>query len=172
MTIRSATPFDDAAIAAVHQQAFARPNEARVVERIRQSERYLPTLSLVAEQDGAIVGHILFSLIDLVNNEIVLPVLGLAPLAVHPGWQHQGIGSALVLAGLTSAAATDAPLIVVLGHPSFYQRFGFEPASQFGITAPFPVPDEAFMVKWLKPQQDSGDRYQGRVIYPAAFQEV
>jgi putative acetyltransferase len=104
MQIRTETPGDYPAIADILLQAFGQDAEALLVERIRRSDRYIPELALVAEKEGVIVGHILFSHIDLVGKE-TLPVLGLAPLAVHPQSQRQGIGSALVQAGLAKAEA-------------------------------------------------------------------
>ena len=103
MNIRCEQPSDYSAIAQVNIQAFQQENEARLVEKIRHSERYIPELSLVAEVDEVVVGYILFSYIDLVGNQH-FQVLGLAPLAVLPKFQRQGIGSALVEAGLAKAS--------------------------------------------------------------------
>lgn len=168
MYIRCENLSDYQAIAEVNIQAFKQDNEARLVERIRDSSRFIQELSLVAELDGVIVGHILFSYIDLVG-ETTLQVLGLAPLAVQPQLQRKGIGSALVRAGLAKADARAEVLVIVLGHPQFYSRFGFQPSSCYGIVAPFSVPENAFMVKSLKHYQD---KYTGKVIYPPAFQGV
>lgn len=164
--IRPEQPEDEPAIATVLQAAFGQEDEARLVEQIRRSDRYHPELSLVSEIAGTITGHILFSTVDLVGTQ-VFPVLALAPLAVHPHYQGQGIGSALVQAGLTKAQQqAKADLIVVLGHANFYARFGFEIAASFGIECPFPVPNEVYRVYWLT---DDRSRYQGKIIYPAAF---
>lgn len=164
--IRPETVADVAGIAEVNQLAFARPNEAYLVEQIRQSDRFIPSLSLVAEVDGKVVGHILFSYVDLVGEQ-QLRVLALAPMAVHPTVQRQGIGSQLVEAGLAIADTMQEPLIIVLGHPAFYTRFGFKPSIQYGIKPPFPVPEEAFMSKPLKQTI-----YRGIVTYPPAFDGV
>lgn len=168
MNLRCENPLDYQAVAKVNLQAFGHENEAHLVEQIRDSERYIPELSLVAELDSAVVGHILFSYIDLVG-EATLPVLGLAPLAVQPKLQRQGIGSALVRAGLAKADAIGEAVVIVLGHPQFYCRFGFEPSVYYGIESPFPVPEAAFMVKLLQHYQD---KYRGKVAYPPAFQGV
>ncbi|HBB35722.1 MAG TPA: GNAT family N-acetyltransferase [Cyanobacteria bacterium UBA8803] len=168
MQIRPETPSDYPAIAEIHRRAFERENEAQLVHRLRQGDRYIPELSLVAEQNHLIVGHILFSYIDLVGQD-TLQVLGLAPLAVQPEYQRQGIGSALVRAGLNAADTRGESLVIVLGHPQFYRRFGCEPSVRYGIESPFPVPEDVFMVKPLNQYQE---RYQGKVIYPAAFSEV
>jgi putative acetyltransferase len=186
MKIRSENAEDYAAIAQVHQLAFGQGGEAKLVDAIRASDRFLPQLSLVAEVDGQIVGHILFSYIDLVAEDKVAEdkvaedkvaddwianrtcwqVLGLAPLAVHPAFQRQGIGSGLVQAGLTIADTLNELLVVVLGHSEFYPRFGFAPSTHYGIVSPFPVREAVFMVKPLTAYQAE---CRGKVVYPAMF---
>lgn len=168
MDIHSESLPDYAAIAEVNILAFGQENEAKLIEEIRGSQGYIPELSLVAEVDNVIVGHILFSYIDLIGEER-LQVLSLAPLAVLPKFQKQGIGSALVKAALEKADAIKEALIIVLGHPHFYNRFGFQPSVNYKITSPFPVPEDVFMVK---PLQNYQEKYQGKVIYPPAFVEV
>jgi putative acetyltransferase len=168
MQIRVEASADYPAIAQILVAAFGQEAEASLVERIRQSDRYIPDLALVAEREGLVVGHILFSYIDLVGAE-TLPILGLAPLAVHPEHQRQGIGSALVRAGLAKAEARGEAIAIVLGHPPFYSRFGFEPSVRYGIESPFPVPAEFFMVKFLQPELQG---CQGKVVYPSSFAGV
>ncbi len=168
MNIRSRTPSDDQAIAELNRLAFKRHNEAKLVESIRQTDRYIPELELVAEMDCGVVGHILFSYIDLVGQENLL-VIGLAPMAVRLEWQRQGIGSALVRVGLETASSRGESMVIVLGDPQFYSRFGFESSVIHGIESPFPVPEEFFMVKPLKNYQE---RYRGLIIYPPVFDEV
>ena len=165
MQIRVETPTDYPAIADLLLAAFKQGDEARLVEQIRLSDRYIPKLTLVAEKEGVVVGHILFSYIDLVGAE-TLPVLGLAPLAIHPEYQRQGIGSALTQAGLAKAEERGEAIAIVLGHPPFYSGFGFEPSVNYGIESPFPVPPEFFMVKFLQPERKG---YLGKVSYPSAF---
>ncbi|MBU7584563.1 MAG: N-acetyltransferase [Nostoc sp. TH1S01] len=168
VNIRRETLADYPAIAEVNRLAFGQENEANLIDKIRHSDRYIPELSLVAEIDNLIVGQILFSYIDLVNTE-TLQVIGLAPLAVHPQFQRQGIGSALVKAGLKIADVRGQILVIVLGHPHFYNRFGFQPSVIYQIESPFPVPDDVFMVK---PLQNYQQKYTGKVVYPPAFNEV
>ncbi|MBW4572506.1 MAG: N-acetyltransferase [Tolypothrix carrinoi HA7290-LM1] len=168
MDIRCEGLADYAAIAEVNILAFGQENEAKLIEEIRCSQGYIPELSLVAEIDGAIVGHILFSYIDLIGEES-LQVLSLAPMAVLPQFQGRGIGSALVEAGLEKANALKEALVIVLGHPHFYTRFGFEASVNYKITSPFPVPEDVFMVK---PLQNYQEKYQGKVVYPPAFSAV
>jgi putative acetyltransferase len=165
MDIRCESSADYAAIAEVNILAFGQENEARMIEEIRCSQGYIPELSLVAEVDGTIVGHILFSYIDLIDQES-LKVLALAPLAVIPQFQRRGIGSALVQARLEKANAIKEALVIVLGYPHFYTRFGFQPSVNYKITSHFQVPEDVFMVKPLPSYQE---KYQGKVIYPPTF---
>ncbi|MBD2613217.1 N-acetyltransferase [Nostoc punctiforme FACHB-252] len=168
INIRAETLTDYPAIAQVNTLAFAQDNEAKLVERIRHSDRYIPELSLVAEIEGMVVGHILFSYIDLAKEQ-TLQVLGLAPLAIRPEFQRQGIGSALIKAGLEIAETKKEAIVIVLGHPEFYTRFGFQTSVLYGIESPFPVPEEFFMVK---PLQNYQEKYKGKVVYPPAFDGV
>ncbi len=166
MIIHPEQPSNYQGIAETILQAFEQDNEVRLVQQIRKSDRYIPNLSLIAEVDGVIVGHILFSYIDLVNNDVTYKVLGLAPLAVKSKFQNQGIGSALVREGLAKADAMGESMAIILGHPQFYHRFGFEPSVCYGIESPFPVPENFFMVKTLNNYQNT---QRGKVIYPPPF---
>lgn len=163
--VRLETGADAAAVRQVHLQAFGRPGEADLVERIRLSDRFEPGLSLVAEREGLVVGHILLSWVDLAGA-VATRVLALAPMAVLPAWQGQGVGSALVRAALGAAASLPAPLVVVLGHDWFYPRFGFAPARGLGVSSSLPVDDEFFMARRL-PAYRPG--IAGRVVYPPTF---
>jgi putative acetyltransferase len=166
--IRQEVPSDYPEIARVHTLAFGRDNEAKLVDRLRDSDRYFPELSLVAETKGMIVGHILLSEVDLVGNT-TRRVLALAPLAVLPQWQNQGIGSALVETSLKIAECRSAVFVIVLGHPQFYPKFGFEPAIRYGIKCSFSVPEAVFMAKPL-PARSEVDR--GMIVYPKTFEGV
>jgi putative acetyltransferase len=167
ITVRPETPGDYAAVYEVNRLAFGKDNEARLVDTIRSSPEHIPELSLVAEMDGRVVGHILFSLIHIRAFIRLVPALALAPLAVHPDFQKQGIGSALVRHGLDACRNLGHKIVIVLGHPGFYPRFGFVPAIPRDILPPFDAPVEAFMVCELVP--DACKHLHGVVRYPAVF---
>ena len=157
---------DYTAIAEVNNLAFGQENEARLIEKIRSSDRYIPKLSLIAKLDNKIVGYIMFSYIDLVAKETT-KVLALAPVAVLPEYQNRGIGSLLITTGLEIAEQMAAPMVIVLGKPKFYSRFGFKPAIDYGIES-LDLPNEYFMVNL----NSDRDKHKGRVIYPIAFQNA
>ena len=176
LVIRSEQAADHAAIAEVNREAFGQEGEPRLVAALRDAEGFDPQLSLVALRDGVVVGHILFSPIDIVRDGgdlpaiALAPAVALAPMAVRPAYQRQGIGSALVRAGLEACRRAGHRIVVVLGHAEYYPRFGFTPAGQRGVRAPFEVPDEAFMVLSLV---DGGlDDVAGVVQYPAPFSDL
>ena len=152
INIRPETPADIPAIYAVNQVAFDGEAEPRLVDAIRLSENFIPELSLVAEADGQVVGHILFSRILIQAETGPIPALSLAPMAVLPEYQNRGLGSALVRHGLDESRRLGHSIVIVLGHPGYYPRFGFEPAEPLGIMPPYPVePSEAWMVVELAP---------------------
>lgn len=165
-TIRLETRRDAAAIRDVHLRAFApERTEADLVETLRAGEAYMPELCLVALDGDAVAGHIAFSRAHLDSGHSVLV---LAPVGVLPERQGDGAGSALVREGLRRAAQTEFGVIVVLGHAAYYPRFGFEPAGDLGIEAPFPVPAEAWMAHRLPGHRTE---MRGTVVYPSAFAE-
>lgn len=170
LTIRSESATDWEAIARVNELAFARPNEARLVEGLRRSPHFIPELSLVAALGDNVVGHILFTRVTVGRDENARAAISLAPMAVLPGHQRRGIGSALVRTGLEEARRLDHDVVIVVGHVDFYPRFGFVPASRAGIKAPFRVHDEAFMVCELRPGALEG--MAGEVAYPPEFSKV
>jgi putative acetyltransferase len=165
MNIRPEQTTDVAAIAQVLTLAFGQANEARLVECLRQSKDFIPELALVAVVNEAIVGHILFTTAQL-SGPKTYPILTLAPLAVHPHYQRQGVGRALIQAGLAIAAQRPEALVTVLGHPDYYPRFGFEIAAKYSISTPFEVRKEAFMI-WRSPQYTPA--CHGTVVYPTCF---
>jgi putative acetyltransferase len=140
-TIRRERADDVPAIHAVHCAAFPTDLEARLVDRLRENGH--ATISLVAEIQEQIVGHILFSPVTIADQRA--NALGLAPVAVQPAYQRRGIGGRLILAGLDVCREHDIGLVVLLGHPDYYPRFGFQRASRFGLDNEYGA-DEAFMV--------------------------
>lgn len=129
----------------VEERAFKRAGEAELVDRLR--ERGKATLSLVALDDGKVVGHVLFSPVTLEDGENRFEVIGMGPLAVDPDCQGQGIGSRLIRAGLEEIRQAGYPAVVVLGDPAYYARFGFMPAARLGIRFSDPnAPEWAFQV--------------------------
>lgn len=170
-SIRPETPTDAAAIYAVHQQAFAgREAEPGLVDAIRNSTGFIPELSLVAEQNSQIVGHILISRIHIQTENGPLPALALAPLAVLPEYQQQGIGSALVQHGLQECERLAHAVVIVLGSPTYYPRFGFSAALANSLECPYGDCGEAWMALEIIPAALDGVR--GRVVYPPAFAGV
>jgi putative acetyltransferase len=148
-TIRREQPGDAPQIREVNQQAFGRPIEADIVDALRESG--CPFLSLVAQVGNRVVGHILFTPVTVETAEGPLQGMGLAPMAVLPQYQRRGIGSLLAQRGIAEVRSDGYPFIVVLGHPDYYPRFGFEPASRYGLACQYEgVPDEAFMVLVLE----------------------
>lgn len=145
ITIREERLEDIPAIRFVNEQAFGQPQEAEIIDALRQSCDAL--LSLVALDEGQVVGHILFSPVTIPNGKDVVQGMGLGPLGVLPAFQRRGIGSKLVETGLRILGEHSIPFVVVLGHAEYYPRFGFERASLHGVLSQWQgVPDEAFMI--------------------------
>lgn len=172
--IRRETPADVEAIRAVHAAAFAAPDagggvpvEATLVDALRADEGWLPAYSLVAtDPDGQVVGHVVATR-GLVAGQPV--ALGLGPLGVLPGWQQRGVGTALMHAVLGAADARDEPLVVLLGHPDYYPRFGFRPAVELGVTPPQPWGPQYFQARPLGAWRES---IRGEFRYAAPFDEL
>ena len=141
---REETEQDYAAVRLLNQAAFEGEAEARLIEGLRQ--KATPLISLIAEADGELVGHILFSPVTH-SGDAELKLMGLAPMAVAPASQRSGIGSALIEAGLARCQAIGAAGVVVLGHPNYYPRFGFKPARTFGLVSEFKGVGDAFMAR-------------------------
>ena len=166
MDIRETSASDLAALIALHDAAFGGPHEGRLVAELISGD--LAAISLAAVEEGRIVGHILFSpLVVEVNGETVLG-LALAPLAVHPSRQQIGIGTALALAGLDAARQAGWEAVIVLGHPSYYARFGFSADLARGFESPFAGP--AFMALELTKAALSGRK--GKIIYLSPFVDM
>ena len=167
MQIRPEQASDVEAIHRLNGAAFETDAEAKLVDRLRTGAQ--PFLSLVATENNSIVGHILFTPVSA-EKESGARILGLAPMAVNPQRQNQGIGSALVLAGLDAARELGYQAVVVLGHPAFYPRFGFKPADSFHIHSEYEVPADVFMALELEP--GSLAKTTGLVKYHPAFAEL
>ena len=148
LTIRAEIPEDIPSIHLINTAAFGQANEADLVDALRRNNAL--TISLVAILDGHLVGHIAFSPVTITSSTGTIEALGLAPMAVLPAYQRRGIGSQLVDAGLTACHHTPYGVVVVLGHPHYYPRFGFVPAKPLGIVWEHDAPEEAFMVQEIK----------------------
>ena len=145
--VRHETPADVSDIYQVNHLAFDRDNEAQLVDVLRREKAVI--LSLVAVLDGQIIGHILFSPVSITNDKFQWQAVGLGPMAVLPEFQNQGIGSALIRSGLDELKKLGHDVVIVLGHPEYYPRFGFKPSKPFGIQWEIDVPEEVFMVAEL-----------------------
>ena len=166
MWVRREEPGDEAAIRAIHDTAFRRPErpsavppEVRLLDELRTSSDWLPRLSLVAVIDDHPVGHVVCTRAHVGETE---PVLALGPIAVEPALQNRGVGQALMHAVIGAADALDEPLIGLLGSPSYYSRFGFRPAASAGIRPPDPAWGDHFQVRLLsgyRPEMHGRFRY-------------
>lgn len=145
--IREEQPQDREAIRELNERAFGQPQEASIVDTLRRNCDEL--LSLVALKEGHVVGHILFSPVIIESEGRKIRGRGLAPMAVSPEYQRQGIGSELVRVGIGRLEKVACPFVIALGHPEYYPRFGFEVASRYGIKSEWDVPDEVFMILML-----------------------
>jgi putative acetyltransferase len=181
--VRAEEERDRQAVFNVNARAFGRDNEARLVEALRRSPAFVRELSLVAEDrppvpddgtaaepDPVVVGHVLFTKIAIRDGSRSHDALALAPLAVLPSHQRRGVGAALVHHGLEDARRLGHRVVIVVGHPEYYPRFGFAPASPLGIRAPFEVRTEAFMALALQP--GALRHVRGEVAYPTEFAGV
>ena len=177
--IREETADDIPVVHQVNAAAFGRPNEAELVDKMRQGGKF--TLSLVAEVAGQVVGHVLFTPVTVVAEKVqdtskrathqeTWTAVALGPVAVLPDFQKQGIGAQLIWAGLAACLERGHDVVAVLGHPTYYPRFGFVPSVKYGITSEYDVPDEVFMIVELR-EGALGGR-MGVVKYAVEFGEV
>lgn len=167
MLVRFENERDYSAVFQLNAAAFPSDAEARLVEVLRNLAN--PVLSLVAEEQGQVIGHIMFTPVSL-STFPEFKIMGLAPMAVAPGSQRKGFGSALVRKGLDFCREQGASAVVVLGHPTYYPQFGFVPSTEFGIFSEYEVPEEVFMAVELEPRALEGK--QGLVKYHEAFGAV
>jgi putative acetyltransferase len=167
--IREEQAADAPAIRSVNEEALGQTQEASIVDKLHQSSGGL--LSLVAVIEGRLVGHILFSPVAIEGCDGMVQGMGLGPMAVLPEYQRQGIGSRLIEEGLRILRSLSCPFVVVLGHPDYYPRFGFQRASRFGITSQWEhIPDSAFMICILDDRKMQG--VSGVARYRDEFNEA
>jgi putative acetyltransferase len=173
--VRAEQPEDAAAIRHVNEAAFEGTIEADIVDNLRAAAAI--TLSMVAttppagsdEGEGAVIAHALFSPVTIGTGDPAACAVGLGPVAVLPGWQGQGVGTLLVEASLEILRTAGHTAVVVVGHPGFYSRFGFLPATRWGLTLDLEVPEEAFMALELRAGSLAGT--SGEVLYRPEFGE-
>jgi len=169
MKIRQEQKSDHKKVYEINKMAFNQENESMLIDKIRAGDSFIPELSLVAELEGEIVGHILFSKIKILGKD-EYESLALGPMAVVPKHQKQGIGGKLITTGLEIAKKLGFESVIVVGHKDYYPKFGFKRASLWGIKCPFEVPDEAFMA--IELVENSLKNKAGTVQYPKEFMEV
>lgn len=167
ITIRPETEEDYKEITKLHDLAFNRINEGKLVKNLRKTKSFISELSLVAEYKNTIIGHILFYPIKIIAENRKCGSLTLAPLSVLPAYQNKGVGSKLIERGLATAKKLGFKSVVVLGHSWYYPKFGFEVASKWGVYSPFDVPEEAFFV--LELIRNGLKNCRGRVEFPKEF---
>lgn len=171
--VRPEMPADRAAIYDLTARAFDQSlhDEAGLVDKLRESPSWVDGLSRVAEMDGNVVGHVLLTRAGLANVESDRKLLALGPLAVAPERQKQGIGSALMRDALDAAARLDFDGVALLGHSAYYPRFGFAPASRWGLRNTFDVTGAAWMARPLRPNGLDG-LWGATFVFDSAFDEV
>jgi putative acetyltransferase len=163
LAIRAETANDIEAIRSVNREAFGGEDEARLVDALRAGGHV--RLSLVAELDGQVVGHVLFSELAIDSESRSVPALALAPMAVLPAHQNQGIGSSLIRAGLEMCRERGHHIVIVRGHKDYYARFGF--SAKLALSLESVYAGESFMALELTPEALKG--VTGRVIYAPPF---
>jgi predicted N-acetyltransferase YhbS len=160
--IRPETAADHDAIRKVNDQAFGRTLEGKLVDAIRESDRFVAELSLVAVSEGQTHGHVISSYVDLEPG--ARRVLQVGPLAVLPSHQRRGVGSALMEETIRIADARGEPLLLLEGNPKYYERFGFTPADAVGIEPPPETPGPQYFM--IRPLAGYEPAFRGRAIYP------
>jgi len=167
LEIRQALDNDLSQINQVHEKAFGLEQSQeilRLINDLLHDPTAVPYLSLVAVQKYQVVGHILFTPVKIISTEQTVSASILAPLAVIPDAQNQGIGGQLIQAGIRLLENQGIPLVFVLGYPKYYTRYGFVPAFPYGFITPYPIPDEqsdAWMVNILDPL--AAEKYAGNI---------
>ncbi|MBX3412858.1 MAG: N-acetyltransferase [Pirellulales bacterium] len=166
MIVRAENPADRSAIYELHRQAFGGEDESRLVDSLRAHGYH--RVSLVAEEAEQIVGHVLYSAIEIITPDARLPVLALAPVAVLPEWQNRRIGTRLIEQGLDQCRAGGHTIVLVVGHPPYYPRFGF--SAELARQLACDYAGEAFMALELVPHAMRG--LTGRVQYSPPFGDL
>jgi len=175
ISIRQERKEDHQKVLKIVEDAFrneqdSEPTEQILVDKLRKSSAFIPELSLVAEIDHKIVGHIILSKIKINNNVSSFDSLALAPVSVHPSYQNRGIGGLLILESHRIAKILAYKSIVLLGHEKYYPKFGYQLAKKYGIKLPFEVPDENCMA--IELVEDGLEGVSGMVEYSKAFNEL
>ena len=174
VTIRPEAPADFAAIREMHLLAFSEElpqgDVATLVENLRKSHGYVPALALVAVQDGSVIGHVMFTHIQIESERGNTPAMTLAPLAVHPTWQRLGVGSLLVRHGLQLCHQLGHRIVTVIGHSTYYPKFGFIQTGPLGIAMSHGRLEESKMVLGLTPDALVG--VTGIVRLPSIFDDA
>ena len=170
--IRQETQNDHKVVFELVEQAFANEaysdhSEHFLVDRLRKSEAFIPSLSMVAELDNRVVGYILLTKIQIKNEQQSFDSLALAPVAVLPEYQGNGIGGLLITEAHEQARAIGFQSIVLLGHQHYYPRFGYKPTSEYGIKLPFEAPEENCMI--LELLEGGLNGVSGIVVYAKEF---
>lgn len=170
--IRQANAADYAAVFALTTLAFKQENEAKLVDALRKNPTaFVPELSLVAFHDTELIGHVLFTRINICDtNENLHPSLALAPISVMPHYQQRGVGKLLIKSGIEIAKYLKFKSIIVLGETAYYAKFGFRAAAEWGVYPPFDVPSQYFMA--LELEKGGLDKSQGTVIYAPEFADL
>ncbi len=168
--IRQELKEDHARIKEINDQAFEQEDEGRLVNKLRKKDQFIPELSLVAEIDKTVIGHILFYPVKINSTDKKHTTLSLGPMSVLPAHQKKGIGGKLINKGLKRAKDFGFRSVIVVGHPEYYPKFGFSKASKWSIKVPFEVPDEVFMA--LEIVDGELQDKSGIIEYPAEFMEM
>ena len=172
LKIRQEEARDHKKVAEIIENAFKTEHfsdhqEQFLVERLRNSKDFVPELSMVAELNGEVVGQILLSKIKITNSATSFDSLALAPVSVAPDYQQQGIGGALIRSAHKKAKELGFRSILLLGHDTYYPRFGYELTSKYNISLPFDIPEKYCMI--LSLIEGGLDGVQGMVEYPEEF---
>ena len=171
LKIREENKDDIKEIYEINTLAFGRENEAKLVDLLCDGDTFVPELSLVAIIDNKIVGHILFTKIKIADDkQNEFDSLALAPMAVKPDIQKNGIGGQLIRAGLDKARELNFKSVIVLGHEHYYPKFGFVPTNRWNIKSPFDVPTNVFM--GIELMEGGLKNVSGTVKYPKEFDIV